>query len=69
MQSMEWADYDAARAAFKAALLAGDGLDLGNVKHHHAVFGPYSVYQWAAFIAAHEARHCAQMKEAAGLDG
>jgi hypothetical protein len=65
MPTATWADYDAAREALKAALLTGDGLDLSSVKQPHPVFGAISLYEWAAFVGAHEARHAAQMREAA----
>ena len=29
----------------------------------HPLFGPLSAYHWFAFIAAHEARHAAQIRE------
>ncbi|HTR77939.1 MAG TPA: DinB family protein [Gemmatimonadaceae bacterium] len=65
-QTFSWADYEAARAGVKAAVLTGDGLALGEVKHPHPVFGPLTMYEWVAFVGAHSARHAAQMGEASG---
>jgi hypothetical protein len=59
-----WAALEEARAALRAALYAGDGFALGTITHPHPIFGPLSVYQWFAFIGAHEARHAAQIREA-----
>ena len=58
-----WRSLEEARASLKAAALTGDGLALGAVTQPHPVFGPLSVYQWLAFMAGHEARHAAQMRE------
>ncbi len=54
---------EAARASLKAAALTGDGLALGAVTQPHPVFGALTIYQWLAFMAGHEARHTAQMRE------
>jgi hypothetical protein len=60
-----WATLEAAGAAFREAFLAGDGLALGEVVHPHAALGPFTLYHWAAFVGAHEARHAAQIREIA----
>ncbi|HEX3556309.1 MAG TPA: DinB family protein [Thermoanaerobaculia bacterium] len=65
-----WAALEAAGAAFREALLAGDGLALGELVHPHVLLGPFNFYQWAAFVGAHEARHAAQIREiGAALEG
>jgi hypothetical protein len=67
---MAWMALEAAGAAFREALLDGDGLALGELVHPHAALGPFNFYQWAAFAGAHEARHAAQIEEiAAELKG
>jgi hypothetical protein len=48
-------------------LLSGDGLALANVIQPHSKLGPMSVYHWIAFLAAHESRHAAQIREMSGL--
>jgi hypothetical protein len=44
-------------------LVAGDGLELGAVTHPHPRFGVFSIYDWMAFLGAHEVRHAEQMRE------
>lgn len=44
-----------------------DGLALESISIPHAAFGPMDLYQWIAFIGTHEARHAAQIREAATL--
>ena len=46
-----------------AAIARGDGLALSQVEHPHPIFGPLNLYQWVAFVGAHEARHAAQIRE------
>jgi len=62
-----WAALEAARQAFREAILSGDGLALGEVVHPrpHPVFGVLNLYQWVAFVGGHEARHTAQIREIA----
>ena len=58
------------RAALLDVLHGADGLDLAAVKATHARLGEINVYQWALFIAQHEARHTEQLAEmAAGREG
>jgi DinB family protein len=47
----------------RAMLLANDGLALSPVTHPHPRFGVLSVYEWVAFIGAHEVRHAEQIRE------
>ena len=58
-----WAALDRAGHAVREALVSGDGLALGAVIHPHPLFGPMSAYYWFGFLAAHEGRHAAQIRE------
>lgn len=49
--------------AFCETVRASDGLPLGRIVHPHPVFGPMNLYGWAEFVAGHEARHAAQIRE------
>jgi len=64
-----WAAYLKARDTLCAAVLAADGLALGEVVHPHPVLGPINLYQWIAFVGGHEARHAAQILELRDLLG
>jgi len=55
----------ASRAALLAALEAGDGLALGDIRHTHLRFGELDLYQWCLFVAEHEKRHVSQLRELA----
>jgi hypothetical protein len=58
-----WAALEDAGAKMRAMLVANDGLALSSVTHPHPRFGLLSVYQWVAFIGAHEVRHAEQIRE------
>jgi hypothetical protein len=58
-----WAALERATVAFREAVAAADGLALSNVIHPHPLLGPLSLYEWIAFVGAHEARHAAQIRE------
>ena len=60
-----WAALERSRAILRAAILAGDGLALGEVVQPHPVLGPINLYQWALFEGSHEARHTGQVREIA----
>jgi hypothetical protein len=51
------------RAELLAVLHDGDGLALGQVRATHQLFGDIDLYQWALFVALHEARHARQLRE------
>ena len=51
------------RAVLVAAMEQGDGLALGTIRHTHLRFGELDLYQWILFIAEHERRHAAQLRE------
>ena len=48
-----------------ARLLAADGRDFTAVSREHPTLGTLDGYQWVASIGGHEARHTAQIREAA----
>ena len=54
-----------ARAVLHDTIAAADGLALSTVMESHPAFGALTVYQFAELIAAHEARHTAQVREIA----
>jgi hypothetical protein len=60
-----WQALQQSRANLRAAVLAGDGLALGEVTHPHPVLGLINLYQWITFVGAHESRHTAQICEIA----
>jgi len=51
------------RAALLAAMELGDGLALGSIRHTHLRFGELDLYQWILFVAEHERRHEAQLRD------
>lgn len=53
----------ASRAELVGAMLAGDGLALGSIRHTHARLGELDLYGWILFIGKHEARHVQQARE------
>lgn len=60
-----WQAIDASHLALRDAVVAGDGLALGEISYPHPFLGPLNLYQWVAFAAAHEFRHAAQIREIA----
>lgn len=60
-----WTSLEQTRASLRAAILAGDGLALGEVVQPHPVLGPINLYQWALFVGSHETRHTGQVREIA----
>ena len=58
-----FAELEIARAAFLEFLTSADGLALGTLVFPHPALGQLNLYQWIAFIGAHEARHTAQIRE------
>ena len=53
----------AAQTEVRAAMIAANGLALGEIVAPNRVFGPLNLYQWGAFAAAHEMRHALQIRE------
>jgi hypothetical protein len=60
-----WERAEAMRTAFRDLLSSANGVPLSRVIHQHPRFGELSAYQWAGFLAAHEARHAEQIREIA----
>jgi hypothetical protein len=58
-----WAALEDASAKMRGMLVANDGLALSSVTHPHPRFGSLSVYEWVAFLGAHEVRHAGQIRE------
>ena len=58
-----WTRLEAVRDAFLDVYLAGDGLALGDVVHHHPRIGKLNLYQWGVWLGGHEARHTEQVHE------
>lgn len=64
-----WAALEASRERLRAAMHGADGLALGTLSAPNAALGPLNLYQWIAFVGAHEGRHALQIAEtAAALD-
>jgi hypothetical protein len=45
------------------ALREGDGWALETLSAPHPRLGSLNLYQWVVFVAGHEARHTAQIRE------
>jgi hypothetical protein len=58
-----WTALENAGSMMRAMLRANDGLALSSVTHPHPRFGPLTVYEWIAFLGAHEVRHAEQIRE------
>ncbi|MFL5639218.1 MAG: DinB family protein [Gemmatimonadaceae bacterium] len=50
------------REALRAAIVAANGLALGEIKHTHPVVGELDLYQWLIFLGQHEGRHRKQIE-------
>ena len=60
-----WSRLEASRRAIEEVLARADGLDVSVISAPHPAFGSLTFYQWVVFLAAHEARHAAQIREVA----
>jgi len=60
-----WRELEAARATFREFVTSCDGLALGRISFQHPSLGPLNMYQWLLFVAGHQARHAAQIRELA----
>ena len=58
-----WTELQRSRAAVLAVVAAGDGLALGEISHPHPALGTFTMYEWLAFLGAHDARHASQIHE------
>jgi hypothetical protein len=61
--SAAWEALERGTPLIREALVSGSDLALNEVMHPHPRFGPLSIYNWVAFVGAHEARHAAQIRE------
>ncbi|MBC7932919.1 MAG: DinB family protein [Rubrivivax sp.] len=52
----------ASRTALRSMRPRLERLEGANVIFPHPAFGPINIYQWLAFVGAHEARHLAQIE-------
>jgi hypothetical protein len=57
---------EAGHAQLRDALASAPSVTLSAVTFDHRVFGTLNVYQWIDFLAGHERRHLAQLREIAG---
>jgi hypothetical protein len=66
-----WAQLQERRKQLKAKLQEVDGHALGGVQFSHPRLGAMTLYQWVAFLGAHELRHAAQIDEVhlSGVEG
>jgi hypothetical protein len=60
-----WQAVEHARRGLVETLTGAEGLALSDVYTSHPAFGTMTVYQMSELIAAHEARHTAQIREIA----
>ena len=58
-----WTHLEHARQVTKDTLRELDGLALCDVSAPHPALGSFNGYQWFLFLAAHEGRHTAQIRE------
>jgi hypothetical protein len=58
-----WDEFVDAREEVVRVIRTGDGLALGAVSAPHPALGPFSAYEWIAFIGSHAARHADQIRE------
>jgi hypothetical protein len=61
--SAAWAALENAGSMLRSILVSNDGVALSPITHRHPRFGEMSVYDWIAFLGAHEVRHAAQIRE------
>jgi hypothetical protein len=61
------ASLEESRRTIRETVERCDGLAIETVCLPHVVLGPINLYQWIAFVGTHEARHAAQIREAATL--
>jgi hypothetical protein len=57
------AELEQARRGLQALLARADGLDTERISAPHPLLGPLKFEQWMVFLAQHEARHTAQLRE------
>lgn len=62
-----WSAAEHAYQRFRESVRASDGVPLGRMVFPHPFFGPMNLYSWIEFVAGHEGRHAAQIREIARL--
>ena len=60
-----WRALDETRRGVLEAVRLTDGLAIGTIVHPHPALGPLTLYEWIAFVGAHELRHAEQIREVA----
>ena len=58
-----WRNLEQTRSQLREVVMSADGLALGELTHPHRIFGSLNFYQWLVFLADHEGRHAAQIRE------
>jgi hypothetical protein len=53
---------ETSRGSLRAAVVAANGLSLGEIKHIHPLLGELDLYQWLIFLGQHEVRHTRQIQ-------
>jgi Family of unknown function (DUF5946)/DinB superfamily len=61
--AVAWTELADVHASLRDLLATVDGLAIGHIVAPHPVFGPLNAYHWLVFVAGHEGRHAAQMRE------
>ena len=56
-----WSRLEASRAQLEQAIRDADGWALETLSQSHPRLGALNLYQWVAFVGAHESRHAAQI--------
>lgn len=62
-----WAALGDTRRALVETITATDDLDLHGISVPHGILGPLNLYEWMAFVGAHERRHAAQIIEVGAI--
>lgn len=60
---------EGSRAALRELRARVESRDCRALKFPHPLFGPLNLYEWLAFIGAHEERHLAQLEALKSSDG
>jgi hypothetical protein len=64
-----WATLTDMRRKLRDAIISVDGLALGDIRLQHPRLGEITLYEWFAFLGAHEARHAEQIREVGAAVG
>ncbi|MEO8621985.1 MAG: DinB family protein [bacterium] len=66
---VSWTTLTDMRRQLRDAIISADGLALGDVRAPHPRLGEITLYEWIAFLGAHEARHAEQIREVSAVVG